>query len=352
MPLFSHPEFDDHVEIAFRHDRQSGLKAIIALHNLNRGPALGGCRMWAYDSDQAAATDVLRLARGMTYKSALAELPYGGGKSVIIGDPKTLKSEALFRAMGRFVQSLGGRYIIAEDVGVSVADVEIMAQETDYVAGVPAGGSGDPSPATAYGVFMGIKAAVRHRYQRKDLTELTIAIQGLGQVGYNLCEQLSAAGAKLIVSDLNQEALKRAVDNLGARVVTPQAIYSVDCDIYAPCALGATVNDDTLGQIKAGIIAGSANNQLARPDLGLALRRRGILYAPDYVINAGGVINISHEGPDYDKDRAFAQVADIGQTLGEIFRRADVRGLATSEAADQLAEERFSSSGPNTSEAA
>lgn len=345
MTLFDHPEFDDHVEVAFCCEPSSGLKAIIALHNLSRGPALGGCRMWPYADEAEALTDVLRLSRGMTYKSALADLPYGGGKSVIIGDPRADKSEALFRAMGRFVESLGGRYVIAEDVGMDVADIETMGRETAHVAGVSAGGSGDPSPATAWGVFQGIRAAVEHRLGRDDLTGVRVAVQGLGSVGFGVCRLLHGAGAKLIVSDINRDAVSRAVSELGAEAVAPEAIVAADAEVFAPCALGAVIDDRAIETLKAVIVAGSANNQLAATRHGAALRDSGRLYAPDYVINAGGVINISHEtrpgGRPYDKDAAFAHVARIHDTLLEIFARADEAGLPTSEAADRLAEARF-----------
>ena len=341
MSVFEHHEFDGHEQVVFCHDPASGLKAIIAIHNTNRGPALGGCRMWPYASDEEALTDALRLSRGMTYKSALAGLAFGGGKSVIIGDPKRDKSEALFRAMGRFVDSLGGRYSVAEDVGISVPDVEIMARETAFVAGTRAGGAGDPSPATAYGVYMGIKAAARHRLGVDSLTGLRVAVQGVGHVGYYLCRHLFAEGAELVVADIAQESLERAVREFDAHVAAPDVIAAAAVDIYAPCALGATVNDETLPKLQAKVVAGSANNQLAEARHGEALRRRGILYAPDYVINAGGVIAISHEGPGYDEAKAFAHVAQIHDTLLEIFRRADAQKVATSEAADRLAEERF-----------
>ncbi|GAB4392176.1 MAG: Glu/Leu/Phe/Val dehydrogenase dimerization domain-containing protein [Kiloniellaceae bacterium] len=352
MSVFEHVEFDGHEQVVFCHDPASGLKAIIAIHNTNRGPALGGCRMWPYASDEDALTDALRLARGMTYKSALAGLDYGGGKSVIIGDPKRDKSEALFRAMGRYVETLSGRYTVAEDVGISVPDVEVMAKETRHVAGVSAGGVGDPSPATAYGVYMGIKAAAKHRLGAEKLSGLRVAVQGVGHVGYYLCRHLAAEGAELLVADIAQDSLDRVVKEFGAHVVAPEAIATAAVDIYAPCALGATVNDETLPALQAKIVAGSANNQLAEARHGEALRQRGILYAPDYVINAGGVIIISHEGPNYDESRAFAHVAQIHDTLLEIFRRADAMKVATSLAADRLAEERFRGAAAKATEAA
>jgi leucine dehydrogenase len=352
MSVFEHREFDGHEQVVFCHDPASGLKAIIAVHNTNRGPALGGCRMWPYASDEEALTDALRLSRGMTYKSALAGLDYGGGKSVIIGDPGKDKSDALFRAMGRFVESLGGRYTVAEDVGISVPDVEIMGEETRHVAGTSAGGVGDPSPATAYGVFMGIKAAAKHRLGVERLNGLRVAVQGAGHVGYYLCRHLAAEGAELVVADIAQDSLDRVVREFDARVVAPDAIATAAVDVYAPCALGATINDATLPLLQAKIVAGSANNQLAEARHGEALRQRGILYAPDYVINAGGVIVISHEGPDYNEAKAFAHVAQIHDTLLEIFRRADAQKVATSTAADRLAEERFRGVSAKTTQAA
>lgn len=345
MALFTHPEFDGHEEVVFCHDKPSGLKAIIAIHNTRRGPSLGGCRMWPYagkDGGEAEAlTDVLRLSRGMTYKSALAELPYGGGKSVVIGDPRRHKNEALLRALAGFVDSLGGRYIIAEDVGITQADAEVMERRTRFVAGTRAGGAGDPSPSTAFGVYMGIRAAAEHKLGRESLRGLRVAVQGLGQVGYHLCQYLADDGASLIVTDINIEAVERAVRELGARGVAPDTIYDAEAEIFAPCALGAVINDRTLPRLKVAIVAGSANNQLAEVRHGVDLAKAGILYAPDYAINAGGVINISHEGRGYDKDVAFRHVARIHDTLREIFRRAEADRIPTAQAADALALERL-----------
>ena len=341
MPLFGHRDFDAHEQIVFCHDAASGLKAIIAIHDTTRGPALGGCRMWPYATEDEALTDALRLARGMTYKSALADLPYGGGKSVIIGDSRTMKSEALFLAMGQFVDTLSGRYVIAEDVGISVEDVEIMARATQHVAGIPARGSGDPSPATAYGVFMGIRAAVAHAMGRDSLDGVHVAVQGLGHVGYHLCHYLVEEGARLTVSDIDADAVTRACKDFSAQAVAPEAIYDVAADVFAPCALGAAINDQTIPRLKTRIIAGSANNQLAEPRHGAELARRNILYAPDYVINAGGVINISHEGPSFDEAEALAHVARIYDTLIEIFTQAERQDIPTSDAADRLAQNRL-----------
>ncbi|MDX1575886.1 MAG: Glu/Leu/Phe/Val dehydrogenase dimerization domain-containing protein, partial [Kiloniellales bacterium] len=347
VPVFSHPEFDDHEEVAFGYDRESGLKAIVAIHNRARGPALGGCRMWPYQSEEEALTDVLRLSRGMTYKAAMAGLELGGGKSVVIADPQRDKSPALFRAMGRFVEGFGGRYIVAEDVGIAVEDVELMAAGTRHVAGAGNGGAGDPSPATAYGVFMGLRAAIAKRLGRTSVAGLRVAVQGLGHVGRELAGLLSEQGAELIVSDIHDRAVEAAVRQLGARAVAPEAIYDAEADVFAPCALGAILNDDTIPRLKAQVVAGSANNQLAEDRHGDALKDRGILYAPDYVINAGGLIYVSGDahrtngtgrnGAGFDHDAALARVAGIQDTLMEIFERAEDDGLATSAAADRIA---------------
>lgn len=356
MAVFDDPAFDTHEQVVFCDDPETGLRAIIAIHNTNRGPALGGCRMWNYPDSDAALKDVLRLSRGMTYKSALANLPFGGGKSVIIGDPTSDKSPKLLRALGRYVESLGGRYTVAEDVGISVEDVEEMAQETRHVAGVPAGGSGDPSPATAYGVFVGIKAAVKHKLsgeaiQRDRLDGITVAVQGIGHVGFELTRQLVSAGADVLIADIHDERVQHAVQELGVQPLGSDP-FSADVDVLAPCALGGVINDETLPRLRTRIVAGAANNQLAEARHGLALRERGILYAPDYVINAGGIINISHEGPDYNRARAFTHVALIHDTLLTIFQRADREALATSDAADRLAEERFTHPNPDPAKAA
>ncbi len=350
MPVFSHDAFDGHEQVVFCRDAESGLKAIIAIHNTSRGTSLGGCRMWPYANEEEALTDVLRLSRGMTYKSALADLPFGGGKSVIIGNPQTDKTPALFHAMGRFVESLSGRYVVAEDVGISVPDVETMSKETRHVAGITAGGSGDPSPATAFGVFEGIKAAVAFKLGAPDLKGIRVAVQGLGHVGWELCRLLHEAGAQLIVADLNRQQTQRAVEWFDAQVSAPDAIIREAVSVYAPCALGATINDASIGELRCAIVAGSANNQLAEERHGALLRDRGILYAPDYVINAGGVINISHEkrltgDKPYVKATAFAHVARIGNTLTEIFEIAERKGISTAQAADRLAEQRFKRAG-------
>lgn len=343
MTVFENPSFDHHESVVFHADATSGLRAIIAIHDTTRGPSVGGCRMWPYGSEEEAVTDALRLSRGMSYKSALAGLPFGGGKSVIIGDPATDKSEALWRAMGRFVGSLGGQYIIAEDVGTSPGDMEIVRQETTHVAGIAEGGSGDPSPATAWGVFVGIKAAVRAKLGRDDLKGIGVAVQGLGHVGYELCQMLAAAGVVLYVADLDRTQLAKAGKEFGATIVDPKAVYDLDVEVFSPCALGAVINDDTIPRLRSSIIAGSANNQLAEPRHGIALTKTGILYAPDYAINAGGIINIANEGPDYNRERAFDQVARIYDTLLEIFAYAQSSGIATDAAADRIAAQRLKS---------
>lgn len=337
MTVFDHVSFDAHEHVVFHTDSGTGLRSIIAVHSTARGPAVGGCRMWPYASDAEALADVLRLSRGMSYKSALAGLPFGGGKSVILGDPATGKSDALFRAMGRFVESLGGRYVIAEDVGTSPADLEIVRGETAHVSGIAEGGSGDPSPATAWGVFVGIQAAVRVRLGRDDLKGLTVTVQGLGHVGFDLCRLLAAEGAVLYVTDLDEARVLRAQREFGATPIDPDQIYGQATDVFAPCALGAVINNDTLPRLQAAIVAGSANNQLAEQRHADALRQAGILYAPDYAINAGGIINIANEGPAYSRERAFAQVSRIHDTLLEIFARADAEDISTAEAADRIA---------------
>ncbi|MDB5988161.1 MAG: amino acid dehydrogenase [Nevskia sp.] len=347
MSVFSHPELDAHELVAFHRDPTSGLRAIIAVHNTRLGHSLGGCRMWSYDSEDEALTDVLRLSRGMTYKAALAGLPQGGGKSVILGDPRKDKTPQLIRAMGRFVDSLSGKYIVAEDSGTSVADMRLMAEETAYVGGVAdaqaqaAGRSGDPSQATALGVFIGLKAAVKAGLGRDDLQGVRVAVQGLGNVGFRLAQHLHAAGAQLFVTDIYPPAVERAIKELGATAVGMGEIAALEVDVYAPCALGAILNDATLPLIKAKVIAGAANNQLAQPRHGQALFDRGIHYAPDYVLNAGGIIDIYYEGANYDAAVVNAHIERIGSTLAAIFERSQRERRPTAEIADRMAEEIF-----------
>ncbi|MCC5879829.1 MAG: Glu/Leu/Phe/Val dehydrogenase [Idiomarina sp.] len=338
MSVFDHAEFDNHEEVVFCHDEATGLKAIIAVHDTTMGPSLGGTRMWNYADSAEALTDVLRLSRGMTYKSALAGLPLGGGKAVIIGDAKTDKSPELFKAYGRFVDSLGGKYITAEDVNIRTSDIELVATQTRYVAGTE-GKAGDPSPHTALGSYLGLKAAAKHQFGSDDLKGLKIAFQGLGAVGYDFARYLAKDGAVLTVCDINQDAVDRAVEEFGAVAVGIDDIYDVDMDIYAPCALGATVNDATLQRIKAKVIAGSANNQLATPAHDKIVKDMGILYAPDYVINAGGVIHVCSEASSMSLEETAARVRSIYDTLDRIFTRAKAEDRPTGEVADELARE-------------
>jgi leucine dehydrogenase len=343
MTVFSSPDFDDHESVLFFNDPVPGLKAIIAVHDTTLGPSLGGTRMWPYNNEEEALRDVLRLSRGMTYKSALAGLKLGGGKSVIIGNSHEDKSEALFEAFGRAVDRLNGNYIAAEDVGTSVPDLEIARRTTRHIAGITEGGVGDPSPATAWGVFNGVLASVQHRLQKDNLEGVSVAVQGLGNVGYGLCQHLAQAGATLVVADIFDNSVRRAVQELGATAVSPDQILSQDVDVLAPCALGGAINDESLNHIKAKIVAGSANNQLESPRHGEALMQQNILYAPDYVINAGGIIVISHEGPAYDKTVAMQQVADIHGTLLGIFDRSQSENKPTEMIADKIAVERLES---------
>jgi leucine dehydrogenase len=343
MELFKYMETYDYEQLVLCQDKESGLKAIICIHDTTLGPALGGTRMWTYESEEAALEDALRLAKGMTYKNAAAGLNLGGGKTVIIGDPRKDKNEAMFRAFGRYIQGLNGRYITAEDVGTTVADMDLIHEETDFVTGIsPAfGSSGNPSPVTAYGVYRGMKAAAKEAFGSDSLEGKTIAVQGVGNVAFTLCRHLHEEGAKLIVTDINKEAVARAVEEFGATAVDPNDIYSVKCDIYAPCALGATINDNTIPQIKAKVIAGAANNQLKETRHGDILHEMGIVYAPDYVINAGGVINVADELYGYNRDRAMKKVETIYDNIEQVLNISKRDGIPTYLAADRLAEERI-----------
>lgn len=342
--IFEHPEFDSHEQIIAFHDRGSGVRAIIAIHDTRLGPAMGGTRMWPYASSVEALTDVLRLSRGMTYKNAVAGIDFGGGKAVIIGDPARQKSPALLRAYARRVDSLRGLFITGEDVGMGQEDIEIIADHTAHVRGTRAG-LGDPSPYTALGVVSGIRAAVAAALGRSELAGLRISIQGLGHVGMNLARRLAQAGARLIVSDLRAAAVGRAMREFQACAVEPHAAHAVECDVFAPCALGGVLNEKSIAEIRAPIVAGSANNQLATPKDGARLAARGILYAPDYVINAGGVISIALGRSAADAAAVRKHALGIGKTLAEIFRRAEESGRPTAEIADQIAEERLSAAG-------
>ncbi|MEZ0392582.1 MAG: Glu/Leu/Phe/Val dehydrogenase dimerization domain-containing protein [Pseudobdellovibrionaceae bacterium] len=336
-----------HEEVVFCHDPTVGLKAIIAVHNTSLGPALGGTRMWNYKNEEEALIDVLRLSKGMTYKAAAAGLNLGGGKAVIIGDSKTQKSEGLFRAFGQFVNSLNGKYITAEDVGTSVEDMEYIFMETPFVTGIPKdfGGSGDPSPYTAHGVLMGIKAAAKWQLGTDDLKGMRIAVQGLGNVGSHLVKYLSDEGAKIIVADIDPAKVKKQVDQFGAQAADTNQILFSDCDILAPCALGAIVNDSSITKIKAKVIAGGANNQLAEARHGKQLQDLGILYAPDYVINSGGLMNVFVELEGYSPERAFDKTRKVYDNCWKVFEIAKRDGVGTHVAADRLAEERISTIG-------
>lgn len=342
MEIFTYMEKYDYEQLVFCQDKNSGLKAIIAIHDTTLGPALGGTRMWTYSSEEAAIEDALRLAKGMTYKNAAAGLNLGGGKTVIIGDPRKDKNPEMFRAFGRYIQGLNGRYITAEDVGTTVDDMDLIHLETDYVTGL-SGSSGNPSPVTAYGIYKGIKAAAKEAYGDDSLEGKTVAVQGVGNVAFALCGHLHKEGAKLIVSDINKDAVNRAVEAFGAAAVDPNDIYDVDCDIYAPCALGATINDDTIPRLKAKIIAGSANNQLKSSEHGDILYEKGIVYAPDYVINSGGVINVADELTGYDQARALRKVETIYDSLTKVFEISRRDSIPTYVAADRMAEERIES---------
>ncbi|RLC99885.1 MAG: leucine dehydrogenase [Chloroflexi bacterium] len=344
MKVFSSMEYRNHEQVVFLNHPESGLKGIIAIHNTVLGPALGGTRMCPYESEEAALEDVLRLSRGMTYKAAAAGLNLGGGKAVIIGNPKTDLNEKMLRAFGRFVQGLGGRYITAEDVGTSVKDMERVRIETDYVTGIDEtlGGSGDPSSVTAIGTLYGIKAAAAKLWGNNSLTGKKIAVQGLGHVGYHLVKYLYDEEADLIVTDIDDEAVKRIVDEFKVTVVDPDEIYAVDADIFAPCALGGIINDETIPQFKVKIIAGAANNQLlAEERHAEILRQKKILYAPDYVINAGGLINVANELDGYNRERALKQAMGIYDVILKIFENAEKENISTHQAANQIAEKRI-----------
>lgn len=347
-PVISQMSMFDHEEVVFCQDKATGLKAIIAVHNTVLGPALGGTRMWMYNNEMEALNDVLRLSRGMTYKSALAGLNLGGGKAVIIGDSRQHKSEALFRRFGRFVDSLGGKYITAEDVGISTKDIEYVAMETKHVSGLPEsmGGGGDPSPVTAYGVYMGMKAAAKEQFGSDSLTGKKVMVQGVGHVGEYLVKLLSDEGAKVMISDIHEDTLKRVSTTYGAEVIALDKVYDVEMDIYAPCALGATINDDTLAKLKCSIIAGAANNQLAKEaEHGQKVMERGIIYAPDFLINAGGIINCYSEVIGYNRDAAMQQTENIYATTLDIIKKSKEDNIPTYLAANKMAEARIDAMG-------
>ena len=348
MTLFDSPAFEGHEGVHSFFDEKTGLRAIIAVHSTARGPAAGGCRMWPYASAAAALEDALKLSRAMSYKNAMADLELGGGKAVIIGDSRTMKTPALFEAFGRAVEALGGRYWTAEDVGVSPDDLASARKQTRYVAGLEghAAASGDPSPVTAEGVFRGVRLAVR-RGLKRDLDGVTVAIQGVGHVGAYLAEKLHAAGANLILTDVNEEALAQVAARTGAKVVAPGAIFDVDADVFAPCALGGAINEATLPRLRVKVVAGGANNQLADPAIGRALFEQGVLYAPDYVINGGGIINVAGEiralehGEAFDQAWVEAKLVRLTQTLEEVLDRAVIEARPTHEVAGEMARARI-----------
>lgn len=344
MKIFDYLEEHDYEQLVFCQDKKTGLKAIICIHDTTLGPALGGTRIWNYESEEEAIIDALRLGRGMTYKNAAAGLNLGGGKTVIMGDPAKLKSEQFFRAFGRFVEGLNGRYITAEDMNTNTQDMEYIHYETDFVTGLE-GKSGNPSPVTAFGVFRGILAAVNEVYGSDDLTGKVVALQGLGSVGYSVCKHLHEAGAKLYVTDIRKESIDRAVNDFGATAVAPDEIYSVDCDIFAPCAMGAIINDFTVEKLKCKIVAGSANNQLAEERHGDILKDKDILYVPDFVINSGGVINVFEEIRGYNKERAMKGASNIYNACKKVFEIANRDNIPTYKAAERMAEDRIEAIG-------
>jgi leucine dehydrogenase len=343
MSVFEHPAFDDHEKVLFATDPVTGLKAILAVHSTARGPAVGGCRMWRYDSSADALTDVLRLSQGMSYKNIMADLPIGGGKSVIMRPDGDFDRQALFEAFGRALEGLGGVYISAEDVGVSPEDMVAARRETRHVVGLP-DGTGDPSPVTAKGVFLGIQACARRGFGSEDLSGRKIAVQGAtGHVGAYLVRHLAEAGAELFLADINEPALKAIAAETGATIVEdPNAIYDVEADIFTPCALGSVINPGTIDRLKVKVVAGAANNQLLTRDMGDALQKRGILYAPDYVINAGGIINVMGElDPRFDAKWVEGKLQALKSTLGEILDKAQNEGRPANIVSDEIARERI-----------
>ena len=343
-PVIAQMSLHNHEQILFCNDNATGLKAIIAIHNTILGPSLGGTRMWNYANEMEALTDVLRLSRGMTYKSSVAGLNLGGGKAVIIGDAKNIKSEALLRRFGKFVNSLGGKYITAEDVAMTSRDMEIIKMETDHVSGLPEnmGGSGDPSPVTAYGVYVSMKASAKEVWGNDSLSEKKVLVQGIGHVGEVLVSHLTKEGAVVYINDISQERLKAVASKYKVEVVSADTMFDLDIDVYAPCALGATVNNDTLNRLKCKIICGAANNQLADEKVhGVLVAKSGILYAPDFVVNAGGIINVYYELEGYNRERALAHAEKIYDTTYNLFQLAKKENIPTYQAANKLGEQRL-----------
>ena len=342
-PVFGQASFDDHEQIVFCNDKDTGLKAIIGIHNTVLGPALGGTRMWQYNNEWEALNDVLRLSRGMTFKSAVTGLNLGGGKAVIIGDAKTQKTPELMKRFGEFVHSLSGKYITAEDVGMETSDMDLVRDVTPYVTGISEsrGGAGNPSPITAYGVFMGMKAAAKFKYGTDVLEDRKVLVQGIGHVGESLVEHLTNEGAQVLIADINQDRLNEVASKYGATVYNDD-VYSAAVDIYAPCALGATINNDTINNIKASVIAGAANNQLADENVhGKLLQEKGIVYAPDFLINAGGIINVYAELEGYGKTEIMRKTENIYNTTLEILEHAKTNAITTHEAALLVAQSRI-----------
>ncbi|AUC82031.1 Glu/Leu/Phe/Val dehydrogenase [Lacinutrix sp. Bg11-31] len=343
-PVFGQLSFDNHEQIVFCNDKDSGLKAIIGIHNTVLGPALGGTRMWQYNNEWEALNDVLRLSRGMSFKAAITGLNLGGGKAVIIGDAKTQKTPELMRRFGAFVHSLSGKYITAEDVGMETSDMDLVREVTPYVTGISEskGGAGNPSPITAYGVFMGMKAAAKYKFGTDVLEGKSVLVQGIGHVGETLVEHLTKEGAKVIITDINEERLNEVSSKYGAQIYRGNDIYSEAVDIYAPCALGATINDETINKIQAKIIAGAANNQLANEKIhGQMLQDKGIVYAPDFLINAGGIINVYAELENYGKTEIMRKTENIYNTTLEILNNADIKNTSTHQAALNIAQGRI-----------
>ncbi len=334
----------DFEQVTYCNDEKTGLSAIIAVHSTALGPAVGGCRMWNYASDTEALTDALRLSKGMTYKASISGLNWGGGKSVIIGDASK-KTPALLKKFGEYVNRMGGVYVTAKDVGIGSSDLKEIKSKTPHVMGIEGekNSSGDPSPGTAWGVYHGMKSSAKHAFGKDSLAGLTVAMQGLGAVSFGMLEFLTKEGAKIIATDIDSSKIEKAKKEFGITGVGVEEIYDVACDIFSPCALGATINEKTLPRIKAKVIAGAANNQLSTDEIGTAVMKRGIIYAPDYAINAGGLMNIYHESMidgGYNKDRAFSHIAEIGKTIDRILTRAKSENLPTSVVADRMAEER------------
>nr|WP_321243880.1 Glu/Leu/Phe/Val dehydrogenase [uncultured Psychroserpens sp.] len=343
-PVFGQLSFDNHEQIVFCNDKDTGLKAIIGIHNTVLGPALGGTRMWNYNNEWEALNDALRLSRGMTFKSAITGLNLGGGKAVIIGDAKTQKTPELMKKFGEFVHSLSGKYITAEDVGMTTGDMDLVREVTPYVTGISEskGGAGNPSPITAYGVFMGMKAAAKFKYGSDVLEDKSVFVQGIGHVGESLVEHLTNEGAKVTIADINQERLEEVRSKYDVTIYRGEDIYSEPMDIYAPCALGATINDDTIHKLTASIIAGAANNQLADEiKHGKLLQDKDILYAPDFLINAGGIINVYAELENYDRQEIMRKTENIYNTTLEILDRAKANNISTNVAAMSIAKERI-----------